>query len=114
MPGKVSYHDNMGHVRSCSFAVSATLIENFSMSLLEACFYGLPVVTFDVGGNSDIVRDGENGFLVPYLDAEGLIEKSGRLLLDTQERKRMGDNAVAFMKTAFAPEKTIGQYLQLF
>jgi glycosyltransferase involved in cell wall biosynthesis len=114
MPGKVSYHDNMGLIRSCSFAISPTLIENLSMSLLEACFCGLPVVTFDVGGNSDIVRDGENGFLVPYLDVERFIERSGRLLLDTQERKRMGDNAIALMKTAFDPEKTIGQYLQLF
>ncbi len=114
MPGRLSYHDNMALIRSCSFAVSPTLVENLSMSLLEASFCGLPVVTFDVGGNSDIVRDGENGFLVPYLDVERLIDRSGRLLLDAREREKMGDNAMAVMMTSFDPEKTVEQFLRLF
>ena len=114
MPGKVAYRENVGLVKSCSYAISPTLIENFSMSLLEACFLGLPVVTFDVGGNAEIIRDGENGFLVPYLDVEMLIERSGRLLLDAQERRRMADNSIALMRSAFDSEKTIGQYLQIF
>jgi glycosyltransferase involved in cell wall biosynthesis len=72
-PGHSSYNENISVVKACSFCVSPTLIESFGLAILEANFCGLPVVTFDVGGTADIIVNGENGILVPFLDIEALI-----------------------------------------
>jgi len=79
-PGHSSYADNIAIVKGCSFGVSPTLIESFGMTLLEASYCGVPMVTFNVGGNADVVCHGKSGFLVPYLDLESLIGAACRLM----------------------------------
>ena len=46
--------------------------EGISLTLLEAMARGLPVVTTSVGGNTEVVIDGETGFLVPADDPAAL------------------------------------------
>lgn len=46
----------------------ATRTEGWCNAIAEALACGLPVVTTDVGGNSEIVRHGHDGFLVPFWD----------------------------------------------
>jgi glycosyltransferase involved in cell wall biosynthesis len=51
-----------------------TAYEGFSHQILEAMAAGLPVITTAVGGNREIIRQGENGFMVKYNDEFNLIE----------------------------------------
>jgi len=95
-PGHLSFHENIALVKACSFAISPTLIESFGMAILEAVICGLPVVTFNVGGTSEIIEPGENGFLAPYLDFEKLIQFSIKLL-DREYRSNMHTKTVALM-----------------
>jgi N,N'-diacetylbacillosaminyl-diphospho-undecaprenol alpha-1,3-N-acetylgalactosaminyltransferase len=60
------------------------------MSLLEAASTGLPIVTTDVAGCRDVVKDGDNGFLIPVRDGAALADALVRLLRDSELRKRMG------------------------
>jgi glycosyltransferase involved in cell wall biosynthesis len=46
----------------------ATRREGCPNAILEALACGLPVVTTDIPANREIIREGENGFLVPYFD----------------------------------------------
>ncbi len=48
--------------------------EGFSHQILEAMICGVPVVSTAVGGNRELIRQGENGFLVKYNDEFNLIE----------------------------------------
>jgi glycosyltransferase involved in cell wall biosynthesis len=50
----------------------ATRSEGWSNVLLEALATGLPVVTTTVGGNAEIVREGQDGLLVPFGDIRAL------------------------------------------
>ena len=48
--------------------------EGFSHLILEAMSRGVPVITTSVGGNREIIKQGENGFMVKYNDEFNLIE----------------------------------------
>ena len=58
---------------------------------LEAMRNGLPVVAFDAGGIRDWLRDGENGFLVPWMDTGLYAERIDALLADKQLARAMGE-----------------------
>lgn len=54
--------------------------ENFSNTILEALMCGCPVVAFAVGGVPEAVVDGENGVLVPRLEADAFTQAVAALL----------------------------------
>jgi glycosyltransferase involved in cell wall biosynthesis len=55
--------------------------EGLSHVLLEAMAAGLPVLASSVGGNRALVRDGENGLLVPYGDVHATGDALDRLIV---------------------------------
>jgi glycosyltransferase involved in cell wall biosynthesis len=71
-------------------AVDAVLLtsawESMPHTLLEALAVGTPVVATDVGGVPEVVRDGENGLLVPARDVDALAAAIERLARDDQLR----------------------------
>lgn len=111
-PGHTDYAANIAKIKSCSFCISPTVLESFGMAILEANFCGIPVVAFNVGGNADIVADGSNGYLVPFLDMEALISRSSELM-DKQENERFKSNTWEFVNRRFATEILAGQYIDL-
>ena len=64
--------------------------EGMPCVVLEAMGCGLPIITTDVPGNREIVREGENGFLIPVGDAEKLAHALTRLVADPNLRRRFG------------------------
>ncbi len=70
--------------------VSSTLHEGFGLVYLEGMAAGLPVITFDHGGQVDFLRDGETGFLVTAGDTTGLAAAVARLVANPAEGKRIG------------------------
>ncbi len=64
--------------------------EACSMTILQAMFAGKPVVATDVGGNKELVVQGETGWLVPREDVQSLAGALGNLVADTQRRLAMG------------------------
>lgn len=65
-------HDVPDLLAESGFFVSSSLSEGISLTLLEAMAVGLPVVTTAVGGNPEIVLDGQTGRLVPTIDPSAL------------------------------------------
>jgi len=65
-------------------------MEGLGVSLLQAAACEVPVVATPVGGIPEIVVDGETGRLVPVGDAAALADVLGRLLVDPEERQRLG------------------------
>lgn len=62
--------------------VLPSLSEGLSMAILEAMSAGKPVVATDVGGNPELVHDGETGFLVPPHNSQALASKLITVLTD--------------------------------
>jgi dihydroflavonol-4-reductase len=74
------HEDIAAHLRLCDVAVVASTDDGLSLAAMEALSAGVPLVATRVGGLSSIVRDGENGLLVPPGDAGALASAVIRVL----------------------------------
>lgn len=70
--GWVSSEELERQLSSAQVFVLPSYAEGFPMSLIEAMTKGMPAICTDVGGISDSLQDGVNGFLIPTRDAEAL------------------------------------------
>lgn len=82
--------------------------------LIEAAASARPIVTTNTPGCREIVRDGENGFLVPVNDDIALAETLHKLIEDPLLRKQMGEKGRALAVSEFSVEKVISQTLALY
>lgn len=97
-----------------SMLVMSSNYEGFPMVMIEAMACGLPVVSFDYKcGPKDIIRNGENGLLVPNGDIRGLADAMMRLMADEAYRKRLSLNARRVVDT-YSEETVMAQWLALF
>lgn len=70
--------------------VLPSLFEGTPLTLMEAMASGLPVVTTATCGMRDVIRDGENGLLVPVRSPEKIADAVERLCCDAELRARLG------------------------
>jgi glycosyltransferase involved in cell wall biosynthesis len=70
--------------------------------LIEAAATGRPIVATDAPGCREIVRDGENGFLVSEGDPSGLVAALARLIEDPDLRRHMGGRGRALVEQEFS------------
>jgi GalNAc-alpha-(1->4)-GalNAc-alpha-(1->3)-diNAcBac-PP-undecaprenol alpha-1,4-N-acetyl-D-galactosaminyltransferase len=86
--------------------------EGFPNVLVEAQQFGLPCVSFDcVAGPSDIIVDGQNGFLVPMQDNETFKAKLSQLMNDESLLQKMSAISIEFSKK-YEPEAIAEDYLK--
>jgi glycosyltransferase involved in cell wall biosynthesis len=88
--------------------------EGLPKSLIEAAAAGRPIVTTDVPGCRDVVRDGYNGILVPARDSEALAEALARLIGSPAVRREMGRNGRARAIQEFGLAIVVKQILSLY
>ncbi len=94
--------------------VLSSLAEGISNSLLEAMATGLPVIATHVGGNPEVVVDGESGLLFPVGDGRKLAE-SLRLLAGRPDlRVELGRQALRRIRTSFCLDSMVRQYEELY
>jgi len=76
------------HLRLCKLVLVPSLKEGMPNTLLEAMACGVPVVASAVGGIPDVVRDGENGVLVPRTQLHHLGDRVLELVQGPADRLR--------------------------
>jgi glycosyltransferase involved in cell wall biosynthesis len=89
--GRVENRDIPGLYSAAHFVVMPSLLEATSLSAMEAMSTGKALVTTNVGGLPFLVRDGENGLLVPPADSKALAEGMRKLLADPELCARLGE-----------------------
>jgi len=87
-------HDKTLEMYSCNnvFVLPTKRVEGLPMTLVEACFAGLPIITTNMGGNKDAVEDQFNGFLLRDSSKESIQSHILRLARDKKGAKSMGAN----------------------
>ena len=74
-----------------TIGVSTALWEGLPQSLVQMRLMKKAVVVSDIPGNREVVRDGENGFVVPLADPERFADRIVQLLEDESLRTRLGN-----------------------
>jgi glycosyltransferase involved in cell wall biosynthesis len=95
-------------------SVLTSLSEGLSIALLESMRHGLPVVATRVGGNPELVLDGECGYLVPARDVEAFASRVIQLLRNPEERQRIGAAARRRVEEHFSLARTAEQTQSLY
>jgi glycosyltransferase involved in cell wall biosynthesis len=94
--------------RAADASILSSSWENFPHTVVEALAVGTPVLAMEAGGVGEVVRDGENGLLVPAGDGDALAGAVRRYFTDAPLRERLRA-AAASSVAAYAPERVFGE-----
>ncbi len=99
---------------NASMFILPSLTEGISLTLLEAMARGLPVVATRVGGNPEVVVDGNTGFLVPAQDPEALAEAMLHIHQHPKLGRQMGLRGRQRVEQEFSVQGMIRDYEQQY
>ena len=87
----VGFSSDVAPIYAAIDAVALTSAnEGTPVAVIEALAAGVPAISSDVGGVSDVVENGSAGFLVPFGDTPAIAERLARLANDPELRKQFG------------------------
>ncbi|MBU0757910.1 MAG: glycosyltransferase family 4 protein [Nanoarchaeota archaeon] len=100
--------------KTCSFvALTPLWPEPFSRVMLEALYFGKPIIATEVGGNPDGIINGKNGYLVSN-NMDEISEKLEKLISDKKLQKKMGQESKKIFRNKFTKEITITKILDFY
>ncbi|MEO0130598.1 MAG: glycosyltransferase family 4 protein, partial [candidate division WOR-3 bacterium] len=118
--GFVSDRELAYYYKNCDLFVLPAIIdergdtEGLGVVLLEAMVYKKPVIASEVGGILDIIKDYENGILVPEKEPQRLAEKILEVLRNEKLAQKLGENGYRFVKENFSWERIINDLKALY
>ncbi len=109
-----SRRDVHNEIKDYAMFVSSSDFEGMSNSMLEAMALGLPVVCTDcpAGGARAVIKDGENGLLVPVGDSDKLYLAMKRIAENEELSQKLSTNAAA-VREIQSLEKIIEKWMEL-
>ena len=85
--------DPKPYLGAVDLVLMSSPVETFSIAILEALAMGKPVIATDMGGTSEMVHDGINGYLVKPRDPSGMADKIVSLIDDQEALRRFSSQA---------------------
>ena len=112
--GRVSRERLIKTYQNAAVHVVPSHYEGLPTVMLEGMACGLPVVATDVGGSSEVIVHGKNGFLIPPRDPRRMSEVVLKLLADSPLRKKVGKAARATIEKGFSWDKIADNILEFY
>ncbi|MBI4358111.1 MAG: glycosyltransferase [Candidatus Omnitrophica bacterium] len=91
-----------------------SLSEGFSNTVLEAMATGKPVIATNVGGNPEVILNGETGILIRPRDARAIAEQTSFLIEHVEIREKLGHAARKQVESEFSVERMVKQYEEFY
>jgi len=101
-------------MRALDIFVLPSIAEGISNTILEAMASGLPVVATRVGGNHELVREGETGLLVPAADPSAMAEAIRVYLVDRGRASSHGAAGRKRVEALFSINTMVRGYLEIY
>lgn len=106
--------DDVGPLyRQAAVYAQLSMVENMSLSTIDALRHGVPCVVTQVGGLPEIVADGITGYVVPPGDIGAAATAIESLLADEALRKGMSEEAQARYASVFSPRRWVARLTAL-
>jgi glycosyltransferase involved in cell wall biosynthesis len=112
--GDVDHQTVASILRSTSVLILPSFIEGLPTVCLEALASGVPVVASNIGGTSEVVIEGETGYLRPPHDLESMSDCVVKLLRDDNLRNRMGQAGRKLVEDGYSWERIAELTEQLY
>ncbi|MBN2788877.1 MAG: glycosyltransferase family 4 protein [Candidatus Delongbacteria bacterium] len=106
--------DVMLTARSYDLAVLASYLESFPNSVIEYMASNTAVICTDVGGVSELVYNGSNGFLIPKQNENELRSALEKLITNKNLRQSFAINALDTIKKGFTEDKMADKVIEFF
>jgi glycosyltransferase involved in cell wall biosynthesis len=104
--GKLDQKILFEYIKASDVFVLNTSYEGFSHQIIETMALGTPIVTTDVGGNPEAIKDRNTGILVPFDDKDRILQGIVDIIRDSTLRERMVTEAKKKVKE-FTDEKML-------
>ena len=88
--------------------------EGLPRAIIEAMAQKVPVIVTDIGGMPELVRDNQDGLVVPANDSHALARALMQMYEEPSLRKRLTENALKSIKENFNIQTTIKEVIALF
>ena len=92
------------------YMLQPTHMECFSLSILESLAANVPVITTNVGGNEEVINNGDNGFIFEAKDTKALKEILENIFLGNL---KINTNTRILIANYFSLEKMVDEHIQL-
>jgi len=92
--GRVEFSKMPAVYKSCDFLIFPSLTEGFPNVLLEAAYYGLPIISSRLEGIEEYFTDGRDILLVEKGDPKGLAQRIEQLSNSVEMRRKLSENAM--------------------
>jgi L-malate glycosyltransferase len=102
------------YLRAADAFALPSVAEGMSNSLLEAMATALPCLASDIGGNTDLLRRGEAGLLIPPDDRPAWADALVRVLEDRELARSLGARARQRVDEEFALPRVVDRYVKLY
>jgi glycosyltransferase involved in cell wall biosynthesis len=112
--GHVSQSVIRDHLASARAFVHPSRSESFSLVRLEAMASGCPVVVTNISGAREMVRDNQEGFVIPTEAPAELADRVCRLLADFGLAKRLGRNARDRVESKYDWRQIGAEYVDVY
>jgi glycosyltransferase involved in cell wall biosynthesis len=99
---------------ACDLFIHTAKADNAPLVLMESMACGLPIISTNVGGISEIVEDGKTGYLVPSNDVNEMVSRIMYLLDNDNVCRKMSENAIEIAKAEFNLNRMVDEYLSLY
>lgn len=98
----------------CDVLLYPTQAENMSLTTLSALACGVPVISYDVGGQGEAVVNGHNGFLIPQNDYDGLAASLEMMIRDPGLCRQLSEGARTTALQTFDFERYIDELIDYY
>jgi glycosyltransferase involved in cell wall biosynthesis len=106
--------DPMPVLVGCDAALLCSETEGLSNSVIEYMLAGKPVLCTPVGGNSELVEEGETGYFFEVGDDAGLAAKLRLLLENPALARTIGERAAVSARARFGVRRMVSSYAALY
>lgn len=109
------YQDNIKDIlNQLDIFLFTTHREGLSVAVIEVLASGLPVVATNIGGINEQIDEGENGYILPKGDVEGMANKCLELINNKELRMKFGKKSRELAEERFSQKRMLLEHIECY